>query len=71
MFSGDCVGERYCWVDVGAGNPAEQKDDKSNRRSKCESDDEESLDRSNALSERESCNGPGSDKDEKVGSKKL
>ena len=65
------MGERYRWVDVCAGNSAEQKDDKRNRRPKCESDDEEILERSDALSSRDGCNRSWSDEDEKVGAQKL
>jgi hypothetical protein len=61
------VGESYRRVDVGSGNPAEQKDDQRNCRSKCESDDEESLERSDALSERDGRNGPGSNEDQQIG----
>ena len=53
-------------VDVRSGNPAEQKDDKSNRRCKCKPDNEESLERSYALTARDGCNSPRSGKDEKV-----
>jgi hypothetical protein len=49
-LSCDGVGECYRWVDVSARNSAEQKDDQGNCRSKCESDDDESLESSDALS---------------------
>ena len=43
------MGERNCWVDVGTGDSAEQKDDNCDSRSKCERDDDESLESSDAL----------------------
>ncbi len=66
-FSSNGVCERYCWVDVRPRNSAKEKDDKRNRRSKRESDDEEGLERSNALGKGDGGNGSGSNENEHVG----
>ena len=56
---------------MSARNQAQYEDDQRYYRSKGGSDDEEGLERRDALSERDGCNRPGSNEDQQIGTEKL